>query len=97
MERWLQQRGNTDAAGELLQEIQRVRQTFAATMGDRFIRLRLNRGRLVPASAADANKMAVTPPYLLPTVLSDTNISHTTARTPSSPLITHDIRRIQAC
>jgi uncharacterized protein (DUF927 family) len=58
MERWLSQRGNTDAAGELLQEISRRRQTFAATMDDRLIRLGRNGGRLLPASAGDENKMA---------------------------------------
>ncbi len=58
MERWLSQRGNTDAAGELLHEISRRRQTFAATMDVRLIRLGRDRGRLVPASEADQNKMA---------------------------------------
>jgi hypothetical protein len=57
MERWLSQRGNTDAAGELLHEISRRRQTFVATMDDRLIRLSRSGGRLVPASAADQNKM----------------------------------------
>jgi uncharacterized protein (DUF927 family) len=58
MDRWVRQRGNTDAAGELLQEISRRRQTFAATIDDRLIRLaRDERGRLVPASTADQNKI----------------------------------------
>jgi hypothetical protein len=57
MDRWVRQRGNTDAAGELLQEIHRRRQTFAATSDDRLIRLGRNGSRLVPASAADRNKI----------------------------------------
>jgi hypothetical protein len=57
MERWLCQRGNTDAAGELLQEIRRRRQAFAATLDDRLIRLRRDGRRLVPASAADRGKV----------------------------------------
>jgi uncharacterized protein (DUF927 family) len=58
MTRWLNQRGNIDAAGELLREIQRRLQTIAATIGDRFIRLNLEGRRLVPASVADQHKMA---------------------------------------
>jgi hypothetical protein len=57
MTRWLNQRGNTDAAGELLQEIQRRRQTFATTINDRLIQIGRSGGRLVPASKADQNKM----------------------------------------
>jgi hypothetical protein len=53
MARWLSQRGNTDAAGELLQEIRRRRQALATTMDDRLIQLARDGGRLVPASAAD--------------------------------------------
>jgi hypothetical protein len=57
--RWVRQRGNTDAAGELLQEIGHRRRMFAATIDDRLIRLsRDGRGRLLPASALDRNKMA---------------------------------------
>lgn len=58
MSRWLSQRGNADAAGELLYEIRRRRQAFAATMADRLIQLSRNGRRLVPASAADHGKMA---------------------------------------
>ncbi len=57
MTRWLSQRGNTDAAAELLREISHRRQMFATTSNDRLIQLGRNGGRLVPASAADANKM----------------------------------------
>jgi hypothetical protein len=57
MSRWLQQRGNIDTAGELLREIERRRQMFAATVNDHFIRLSLKKRRLVPASAADRHKM----------------------------------------
>jgi uncharacterized protein (DUF927 family) len=57
MERWLKERGNIDTAGELLREIQRRRQTIAATIGDRFIHLDLKGRRLAPASAADQSKM----------------------------------------
>jgi hypothetical protein len=57
MERWLGQRGNTDAAGEPLQEIRRRRQAFAATIDDRLIRLCRNRRRLVPASVVDQGKV----------------------------------------
>ena len=58
MSRWLSQRGNVDAAGELLHEIRRRRQMFAATMADRLIQLSRNGRRLAPASAADHGKMA---------------------------------------
>jgi putative DNA primase/helicase len=57
VERWLSQRGNIDTAGELLREIRRRRQMFAATIGDRFIHLGLRGRRLVPSSAADQRKM----------------------------------------
>jgi hypothetical protein len=39
MTRWLRQRGNTDAVGELLREIERRRQMIAETIDDRFIDL----------------------------------------------------------
>jgi putative DNA primase/helicase len=53
MTRWVQQRRNTDAAGELLREIWRRRRTITATIDDHFIRLRLDEnGRLGPASPA---------------------------------------------
>jgi uncharacterized protein (DUF927 family) len=57
MKRWLQQRGNIDTAGELLREIERRRQTIAATIDDRFIHLEIKGRRLAPASAADQSKM----------------------------------------
>ena len=57
MQRWLHQRGNIDTAGELLREIRRRQQMFAATIDDRFIHLCLKDRRLVPASAADQRKM----------------------------------------
>ena len=57
MQRWLRQPGNIDAADELLREIWRRRQRFAATINDRFIHLCLKDRRLVPASAADQRKM----------------------------------------
>ena len=56
MKRWVKQRGNTDAAGELLREVRHRRQMIAATIGDRFVHLKLNGRRLVPASAADKRK-----------------------------------------
>jgi hypothetical protein len=59
MSRWLHQRGNIDTAGELLREIERRRQMFAATVNDHFICLSLKKGRLVAASAADQHKMEV--------------------------------------
>jgi hypothetical protein len=57
MARWLRQRGNVDTSGELLREIERRRQMVAATIDDRFIHLRIEKRRLVPASAADERKM----------------------------------------
>jgi uncharacterized protein (DUF927 family) len=57
MERWLNQRGNIDTAGELLREIRQRRQMIAATIDDRFIRLNLRGRRFVPASAADQRKL----------------------------------------
>ena len=57
MQRWLNQRGNIDTAGELLQEIRWRRQMIAATVNDRFIHLTVKGRRLVPASAADQSKM----------------------------------------
>ena len=57
MKRWLHQRGNIDTAGELLREISQRRQTIAATINDRFIRLGVKGRRLVPVSAADQRKM----------------------------------------
>jgi hypothetical protein len=57
MGRWVGQRGNVDDGGELLREIQRRRQIFAAAIGDRFIHLCLDGRRLAPASAADKRKM----------------------------------------
>jgi uncharacterized protein (DUF927 family) len=57
MQRWLNQRGNIDAAGELLRQIERRRKELAATINDRFIHLRVEGRRLVPASAADQEKM----------------------------------------
>ena len=57
MERWLRQRGNIDTAGELLREIKRRRQMFAATVDDHFIHLSIKDRRLVAASAADQRKM----------------------------------------
>ena len=59
MERWLNQRGNVDTAGELLREIRQRRRLIAATIKDHFIHLSLEGRRLVPASAADERKMAV--------------------------------------
>jgi hypothetical protein len=60
MSRWLQQRGNIDTAGELLREIKRCWQMFAATVSDRFIHIDVNKGRLLaPASAADQRKMDI--------------------------------------
>jgi hypothetical protein len=52
MRRWINQRGNTDTAGELLRDVQQVRQTVAATFKDHFIHLCLKNRRLVPASPA---------------------------------------------
>jgi hypothetical protein len=57
MQRWLCQRGNIDTAGELLREIRRRRQMFAATINDRFIHVCLKDRRLVPASVADQRKV----------------------------------------
>jgi hypothetical protein len=50
-------RGNRDASGELLREIERRQKTIAATIDDRFIRLSVEGRRLVPASVADRHKM----------------------------------------
>jgi hypothetical protein len=57
MQRWLQQRGNVDTAGELVREIRRRRRMFAAITNDRFIHLSIKGRRLVPASTADQRKM----------------------------------------
>jgi hypothetical protein len=57
MERWLKQRGNIDAAGELLREIKQRQQMIAATINDRFIHLSRKGRRLVPASAAEQHKI----------------------------------------
>ena len=57
MSRWLQQRGNIDASGELLQEIRRRQRMIAASINFRFIRLHIEGRRLVPASGADQRKM----------------------------------------
>jgi putative DNA primase/helicase len=57
MSRWLQQRGNIDAGGELLREIERRRHMFAVTANDHFIRLSLKKRRLVPASSAEQHKL----------------------------------------
>jgi hypothetical protein len=57
MQRWLRERGNVDAAGELLRQIEQRRRTTAATIDDHFIRLSVEGRRLVPASAADQHKM----------------------------------------
>lgn len=56
MQRWLDQRGNRDTSVELLREIERRRKTIAATIDDRFIRLTVKKGRLVPASDAERHK-----------------------------------------
>jgi putative DNA primase/helicase len=57
MQRW-NQRGNTDAAAELLLEIERRRKAIAATINDRFIHLSIAGRRIVPATATDQHKMA---------------------------------------
>jgi hypothetical protein len=57
MDRWVKQRVNVDTAGELLRGVQRIRRLIAATINDRFVHLRFERRRLVPASAADQRKI----------------------------------------
>jgi len=57
MRRWLNQRGNTDTAGELLREIERRRRMFAVTANDRLIRLDIVERQLVVAAPADQRKM----------------------------------------
>ena len=58
MQRWVNQRGNVDEAGELLREIERRRNRFAATADDRLIRLAVDgRRRLVAALQTDAHKL----------------------------------------
>jgi hypothetical protein len=57
MRHWLNQRGNIDAAGELLREIERRRRMFAATADDRLIHLDIVERQLVAASPADQHKM----------------------------------------
>jgi uncharacterized protein (DUF927 family) len=57
MQRWLRQRGNIDTAGELLREIKRRWQMFAATVSDHFIHIDVKDRRLVAASVADQRKM----------------------------------------
>lgn len=58
MERWLEQRGNVDTAGELLREIKRRRQMLAAAIADHFTYLTVKGRRIVPASATDQRKIA---------------------------------------
>jgi hypothetical protein len=57
MQRWLNQRGNIDAGGDLLREIQRRREMFAATISDRFVFLRVVDNRIVPISKTDQLKL----------------------------------------
>jgi hypothetical protein len=57
MQRWVNQRGNINAAGELLQEVERRRRTISTTINDRYIHLRVEGRRLVPAVPADQSKM----------------------------------------
>jgi uncharacterized protein (DUF927 family) len=58
MQRWVNQRGNVNEAGELLREIERRRNRFAATADDRLIRLAVDgRRRLVAASPTDERKL----------------------------------------
>src|SRR6516165_226153 len=57
MQRWLNQRGNIDVAGELLREIERRRRMFAVTANDRLIHLDIVERQLVAASPADQRKM----------------------------------------
>jgi putative DNA primase/helicase len=59
MQRWLNQRGNLDLAGELLREVERRRKLIAATVRDRFIHINVEGRRLVPASAADQHKLEI--------------------------------------
>jgi uncharacterized protein (DUF927 family) len=57
MQRWVNQRVNIDTTGELLRQIEQRRKGLAATINHRFIHLRVEGRRLVPASAADQEKM----------------------------------------
>ncbi len=57
MRRWVKQRGNIDASGELSREVYRRRQVIAATIGDRFVRLVIKKRRLVPATTAEKRKL----------------------------------------
>jgi hypothetical protein len=63
MQRWVNQRVNIDTTGELLRQIERRRRGLAATINDRFIHLRVEGRRLVPASAADQEKMNAADEY----------------------------------
>jgi putative DNA primase/helicase len=58
MQRWVNQRGNVDEAGELLREIERRRNRFAVTADARLIHLAFDgRRRLVAASPTDEQKL----------------------------------------
>ena len=57
MSRWLQQRGNIDTAGETLRQIKQRQHEIAVSLDFRFIHLRIEGHRLVPASEADQRKI----------------------------------------
>jgi putative DNA primase/helicase len=59
MQRWLQQRGNIDTAGETLRQIKQRQHEIAATLDYRFIHVRVEDRRLIPASKADSRKIEV--------------------------------------
>ena len=57
MGRWAKQRGNLDTAGELLRGIRQLRAVITATLAERFIHLRKDKGCFVPATEADKIKL----------------------------------------
>jgi hypothetical protein len=59
MRRWVRQRGNIDVAGEVLRAVRQRQQLLAVTLQDRFIHLRVEQRRLVPATASERRKLAM--------------------------------------
>jgi hypothetical protein len=57
LDRWVAQRGNIDAAGEIVRAAHEVKRRIAADLQDRFIHLNKSEtGKLVPATEADEAK-----------------------------------------